>query len=83
MLIPADSDTQDAVPHGIRLGLCEVTRRGMGLQHMEQIAEFITNAILNDEKSIEILKKEVVKFSEPYGKIYSSFESRLPPQGSF
>ncbi len=82
MLIPDDSDTQDAVPHGIRLGLCEVTRRGMRFQQMEQIADFITDAILKDEEGIETLKQEVVKFLKPYDKIYYSFEEKLPPQGS-
>lgn len=83
MLIPADSDTQDAVPHGIRLGLCEVTRRGMGFQQMEQIADFITDTILKDDSRINNIKKDVINFLGPYEKIYYSFEEKLPPQGSF
>lgn len=52
-------------PSGIRLGTPAMTTRGLHEAHMEQIAEWMKQAIVgrNDEKKLEALRKEVTAFA--------------------
>jgi glycine hydroxymethyltransferase len=47
---------------GVRVGTCEVTRRGMKEAEMEQIAEFIKQVII-DKKDLGKVKQEVEKLA--------------------
>ena len=58
---------------GVRLGTCEVTRRGMKEAEMERIAEFIKRILVDGEKP-EKVRKEVIRFVEEYRKVHYCFE---------
>ncbi len=57
---------------GIRLGTCEVTRRGMKEEEMEQIAEFIRRVIIDREETEEV-KKAVKNFVKDFNRIEYCF----------
>ncbi len=57
----------------IRIGTCEVTRRGMKEEEMLKIAELIKNAVSNMEKP-EHVKEEVAKLCMEFNKIEYCFE---------
>jgi glycine hydroxymethyltransferase len=58
---------------GVRLGVCEVTRKGMKEKEMEQIAEFI-GKVVKDGEQPEKIKPQVVKFVGEFQKIGYCFE---------
>ncbi|MEM3011389.1 MAG: hypothetical protein QXE76_06215 [Candidatus Bathyarchaeia archaeon] len=58
---------------GVRLGTCEVTRRGMKENEMQKIAEFIKRAVMEKEKSANV-RKDVVKFVREFSSIKYCFE---------
>jgi len=58
---------------GVRLGVCEATRRGMKKKEMQQIANFIERVLKLKEKPSEV-KKDVVKFVKEFQKIKYCFE---------
>jgi glycine hydroxymethyltransferase len=58
---------------GVRLGVCEVTRRGMKNEEMQQISNFIERVVKLKEKPSEV-KKDVVKFMKEFQKIKYCFE---------
>lgn len=55
-------------PSGLRLGTPAVTTRGLGEEHMAQIAEWMKNAILskNDAKKLAQLQGEVKEFARKF-----------------
>jgi glycine hydroxymethyltransferase len=57
----------------IRIGTCEVTRRGMKEGEMLKIAELIKNAVSDGEKP-ELVKEEVAKLCIEFNKIEYCFE---------
>ena len=57
----------------VRVGTCEVTRRGMKEAEMEKIAEFIGRVLINKEKP-EKVKEEVIKFVNNYQEIHYCFD---------
>ncbi len=57
----------------IRLGTCEVTRRGMKEQEMLKIAELINRTVLDGEKPDNI-RKDVAKLCNEFQKIEYCFE---------
>jgi len=57
----------------VRIGTCEVTRRGMKEREMPKIAELIKRTII-DKENPEAIKKEVVKLSATFQKAEYCFE---------
>jgi glycine hydroxymethyltransferase len=57
----------------VRIGTCEVTRRGMKEAEMLRIAELIKRTIVDNEKS-EAVKKEVAKLSAEFQKVEYCFK---------
>ena len=57
---------------GVRLGTCEITRRGMKQKEMLQIAEFINRVIKKKEEPTRI-KAEVTKFAGEFQEIQFCF----------
>jgi len=60
-------------PSGIRLGTQELTRLGMKESEMQEIAEYISKIIINDENQ-ETIKKDIVSFRNNYQKVHYAFE---------
>ena len=60
-------------PGGIRLGTQELTRLGMKESEMQQIAEYISKIIINDENA-EKIKKDIMSFRNDYQKVHYAFE---------
>jgi len=58
---------------GIRLGVCELTRRGMKEKEMQMVAEFIKRVITDSEKPQKI-KVEVTKFAADFGNVKYCFK---------
>jgi glycine hydroxymethyltransferase len=57
---------------GVRLGTCEITRRGMKENEMERIAELIRRTVTDGEKP-ESVKKDVVELCAEFQKIEYCF----------
>lgn len=57
----------------IRLGTCEVTRRGMKEKEMQKIAELIKRTLI-DKENPETIKKDVAKLSAEFQKIEYCFQ---------
>lgn len=57
----------------IRIGTCEVTRRGMKKAEMLKIAEILKRAVIDEEKP-ETIKKDVAKLSAEFQKTEYCFE---------
>ena len=58
----------------IRIGTCEVTRRGMKQHEMHQIAELLKRTVVDKEKP-EAIKKEVAKISGEFQKVKYCFNA--------
>ncbi|MDH5447972.1 MAG: hypothetical protein OEY24_04025 [Candidatus Bathyarchaeota archaeon] len=58
---------------GVRLGTCEVTRRRMKEDEMEQIAEFIKQVTI-DKKDPDKVKRKVEKFAKKFQEINYCFQ---------
>lgn len=58
---------------GVRVGTCEVTRRGMEEAEMEQIAEFIKQVTI-DKKDPDKVKREVEKFAGKFQDVKYCFQ---------
>lgn len=58
---------------GVRLGVCEVTRRGMRKEEMYEIAEFMERVVLKRERP-ENVKSDVEKFMKDFQRIGYAFE---------
>ncbi len=72
-LLPWDSLESTDNPSGIRIGVQEVTRIGMGEEEMKIIAE-IMDAAIKEKKSAEELRKEVRELKERFNVIKYSFD---------
>jgi len=57
----------------VRLGVCELTRRGMKQKEMLKVAEFITRALTGQEEPKRI-KKEVEKFTSDFQEVQLRFK---------
>ena len=60
------------VDSGVRLGVCEVTRRGMREEEMQRIALFIKRVVVDDEDPKRV-KGNVMKFVEEFQEIKYCF----------
>jgi len=58
---------------GIRLGVCEVTRRGMKEEEMLKIGELMKRVVLDDEKPL-LVKRDVIKLVKEFEEIKFCFE---------
>jgi len=72
-LLPWDSIENTNNPSGIRIGVQEVTRIGMGEEEMKIIAE-IMDAAIKEKKPAEELRKEVKELKERFKVIKYSFD---------
>ena len=63
-------------PDGIRIGVQEMTRFGMGAVEMERIAELMKECII-DKKSV---KEEVNRFRSEYQRVKYSYDEPRPKQ---
>jgi len=61
------------VDSGVRLGVCEVTRRGMRSGEMLKIADYIDRAYGKRERPSEV-KRDVVKFMKDFQEIHYCFK---------
>lgn len=59
---------------GVRLGTCEVTRRGMKESEMEKIAEFMKRWLIDKEEA-EKIRKEVTRFIREFQRVEYCFEA--------
>ena len=57
---------------GVRLGVCEVTRRGMKEEEMQKIADLVKRIVVDNEQA-HLVKKEVVKFATEFQEIKFTF----------
>jgi glycine hydroxymethyltransferase len=57
---------------GVRLGVCEVTRKGMKEEDMQRIADLIKRVIVDKERAT-LVKKEVAKFASEFQEIKFTF----------
>jgi glycine hydroxymethyltransferase len=57
----------------VRIGTCEITRRGMKEQEMPKIAELIKRTII-DKENPEVIKKEVARLSAEFKKVEYCFK---------
>ena len=67
-------DANIIVDCGVRIGTCEVTRRGMKEKEMLKIAELIKRTVIDKEQP-ENVKKEVAKLCAEFQKVEYCFES--------
>ena len=76
-LIPGDikSGRHFKNPGGIRMGVQEITRLGMGPSEMEEIAELLYRVIVKKEDKAEI-KKRVKELKMQFPKVKYAFESK-------
>jgi len=75
-LIPKDYDlkTDHRNPSGIRLGVQEVTRLGMGPSEMREIARFIARVVVHREDPRKV-RQEVAEFRKDYNKVNYAFSN--------
>ncbi|MCS7145815.1 MAG: serine hydroxymethyltransferase [Nitrososphaerota archaeon] len=75
-LIPKDYElkTDYRNPSGIRIGVQEVTRLGMGPSEMKEIARFISRVVVRGEDSKKI-RREVAEFRKNYTKVHYAFSN--------
>ena len=77
-LLPDDTPADWDRPRGLRMGTIEVTRLGMGVAQMQNIADFIARILVDGEEP-ERVASEVTAFRQPYQVLYYSFEAGFPP----
>jgi len=57
---------------GVRLGVCEVTRKGMKEEEMQKIAGLIKRIVVDNEQA-PLVKKEVIRFASEFQEIKFTF----------
>lgn len=58
---------------GVRLGTCEVTRRGMEESEMRRIADLMKRVVIDEEAPRQV-KEEVIKLAKEFGEVKYCFE---------
>ena len=66
-------DTKALSPSGLRLGTPELTRVGMGVDEMQDVARFFSRALINLEEPAQI-KKDVKDFKSEFQNVQYCFE---------
>ena len=69
-LIPGDMQDDSDDPSGIRIGVQEITRRGMKEDEMKDVAHFIKRVAFDDDN----IKEEVTEYMNEYTKIHYAFK---------
>lgn len=64
-------------PGGIRLGVSEITRLGMGRAEMAEVAAFIKQVIVDGKKPEKVASK-VKSFRSDFQKVHYCFDKKLP-----
>ena len=67
-------DTKAMQPSGLRLGVPELTRVGMGTDEMKDVAIFFSRALLKNE-DVSKIKSDVKSFKSNYQTVKYCFES--------
>lgn len=78
-LIPGDTPKDWDMPNGLRMGTIEVTRLGMREKEMEQIAEFISQVLI-EKRAPEDVVEDVIEFRSAYQTLYYNFDYGIPPE---
>ena len=66
-------DTKAMQPSGLRLGTPELTRIGMGVDEMQDVAKFFSRALI-DKENPKTIKKDVKDFKSNYQTVHYCFE---------
>ncbi|MFL2958384.1 MAG: serine hydroxymethyltransferase [Candidatus Thalassarchaeaceae archaeon] len=66
-------DTKAMQPSGLRLGTPELTRIGMGVDEMKDVAKFFSRALI-DKENPKIIKNDVKEFKSNYQTVHYCFE---------
>ena len=69
-LIPGDMQDDSDDPSGIRIGVQEITRRGMKEDEMKDVAHFIKRVAFDGDN----IKEEVTEYMNEYTKIHYAFK---------
>ncbi|NOZ31111.1 MAG: serine hydroxymethyltransferase [Crenarchaeota archaeon] len=75
-LLPWDPPEAVKDPSGLRLGVQEMTRFGMGRDEMKQIAELIARVLIKKEEP-EKVRKDVIEFRKNYVRVHYTVEGDL------
>jgi glycine hydroxymethyltransferase len=75
-MIPGDTPEMVRNPSGLRLGVQEMTRLGMGTSEMKYIAELFYKALIR-KTSIEEIKQTVLEFRKNYQEVKYTFNIDL------
>ncbi len=71
-MLPGDTKAMSG-PSGLRLGTPELTRVGMGVDEMKDIAKFFARALIKQEESSQV-REDVTAFKSRYQKVHYSIE---------
>tara|TARA_Y100001968_G_scaffold222551_1_gene205300 strand:- start:274 stop:759 length:486 start_codon:yes stop_codon:yes gene_type:complete len=66
-------DTKAMTPSGLRLGTPELTRLGMGVDEMQDVARFFSRALLDREDPSSV-KSDVREFKSEFQNVHYCFE---------
>ena len=72
-LLPWDPPSAVKDPSGLRLGVQEMTRFGMGRDEMKTIAEFIARVLIKGEDPGKV-RREVAEFRSQFTKVHYALE---------
>ncbi len=75
-LLPWDPPEAVKDPSGLRIGVQEVTRLGMGKSEMEEIARLIADVLVRGKDPLEVRRK-VIEFRNQYTKVHYALEGDL------
>ena len=75
-LLPWDPPSAVKNPSGLRLGVQEVTRWGMGLGEMDEIARLMADLLIRG-KPVEEVRRKVVEFRREFTKVHYALEGNL------
>lgn len=75
-MIPGDTPEMVRNPSGLRLGVQEMTRLGMGTSEMKYIAELFYRTLIKNQP-IDSIKKEVIEFRKEYQEVKYTFNIDL------